>query len=46
MTQDERWEVRYNEVVGFIETNHQNPIPERARLPVAFQNIGLRSMTC
>ena len=25
MTQDERWNIRYNEVVGFIETNHQNP---------------------
>ena len=25
MTQDERWNFRYNEVVGFIETNHRNP---------------------
>lgn len=25
MTQDERWMVRYNEVNGFIETNHRNP---------------------
>ena len=25
MTQDERWMVRYNEVKGFIETNHRNP---------------------
>lgn len=25
MTQDERWLVRYNEVVTFIETNKQNP---------------------
>lgn len=25
MTQDERWMVRYNEVVGFIEANHRNP---------------------
>ena len=25
MTQEERWQIRYEEVVGFIETNHQNP---------------------
>ena len=25
MTQDERWQERYNEVVAFIETNHRNP---------------------
>ena len=25
MTQDERWNTRYNEVVGFIETNKRNP---------------------
>lgn len=25
MTQDERWQARYKEVVGFIETNHRNP---------------------
>ena len=25
MTQEERWLKRYEEVVGFIETNHQNP---------------------
>ena len=25
MTQDERWLARYNEVKGFIETNHRNP---------------------
>lgn len=25
MTQEERWMVRYNEVKGFIETNHRNP---------------------
>lgn len=31
MTQDERWLVRYNEVVDFIQTNHRNPskhVPE------------------
>lgn len=25
MTQDEKWLARYNEVKGFIETNHRNP---------------------
>ena len=25
MTQDERWTLKYNEVVEFIETNHRNP---------------------
>lgn len=25
MTQDERWNVRYEEVKRFIETNHRNP---------------------
>ena len=25
MTQDERWLVRYEEVMGFVEENHQNP---------------------
>ena len=25
MTQDERWQVRYNEVMTFIETNKRNP---------------------
>ena len=25
MTQDERWIVRYQEVVSFIELNHRNP---------------------
>ena len=24
MTQDERWNIRYNEVKAFIETNHRN----------------------
>lgn len=31
MTQDERWLVKYNEVVDFIQTNHRNPskhVPE------------------
>lgn len=25
MTQDERWNIRYNEVKTFIEENHRNP---------------------
>lgn len=25
MTQDERWQLKYQEVVDFIETNHRNP---------------------
>ena len=25
MTQDERWLGRYEEVMGFLETNHRNP---------------------
>ena len=25
MTQEERWQIRYNEVKTFIETNHRNP---------------------
>lgn len=25
MTQDERWNIRYNEVMEFISTNHRNP---------------------
>lgn len=29
MTQDERWQVKYNEVVEFINTNHRNPSRHR-----------------
>lgn len=29
MTQDERWLTRYNEVMGFMETNHRNPSRHR-----------------
>ena len=29
MTQDERWMVKYNEVVTFIETNKRNPSRHR-----------------
>ena len=25
MTQDEKWSVKYSEVIGFIPTNHRNP---------------------
>ena len=29
MTQDERWMVRYKEVLAFIESNHRNPSKHR-----------------
>lgn len=29
MTQDERWMVRYNEVIDFIQSNHRNPSRHR-----------------
>lgn len=29
MTQDERWQERFNEVIEFIETNHRNPSRHR-----------------
>ena len=29
MTQDERWLVRYNEVMGFLGENHRNPSRHR-----------------
>lgn len=29
MTQDERWQAKYDEVVEFIETNHRNPSKHR-----------------
>ncbi len=29
MTQEERWMIKYQEVVGFIETNHRNPSRHR-----------------
>ena len=31
MTQDERWIIKYNEVVEFIETNHRNPSRHRIK---------------
>lgn len=30
MTQDEKWIIRYKEVVSFIEANHRNPSKHRA----------------
>lgn len=29
MTQDERWLLRYKEVMGFLEENHRNPSKHR-----------------
>ena len=29
MTQDERWQAKYKEVMDFIETNHRNPSRHR-----------------
>ena len=29
MTQEEKWQTRYVEVVAFIETNHRNPSKHR-----------------
>ena len=29
MTQEERWLVRFNEVMGFLEENHRNPSKHR-----------------
>lgn len=29
MTQEEKWQARYEEVVAFIETNHRNPSRHR-----------------
>lgn len=29
MTQDEKWIERYEEVMGFVETNHRNPSKHR-----------------
>ena len=30
MTQEERWIVRYNELMGFLEENHRNPSKHRS----------------
>ena len=29
MTQEERWNLRYQEVIEFVETNHRNPSKHR-----------------
>ncbi len=29
MTQEKRWQTRYNEVIAFIENNHRNPSRHR-----------------
>ena len=29
MTQDKKWQARYNEVMGFLEENHRNPSRHR-----------------
>ena len=29
MTQEEKWNIRYNEVIAFIESNHRNPSRHR-----------------
>lgn len=29
MTQDERWMIKYNEMIDFIETNKRNPSKQR-----------------
>ena len=46
MTQDEKWMLKYNEVVVFIETNHRNPskyVPEE-KLMVHFLKRGRKLM--
>jgi len=46
MTQDERWQKRYDEVVGFIETNKRNPSKYRdeEKLMVHFLKRGRKQM--
>ena len=46
MTQDERWQKRYDEVVGFIETNKRNPSKYVAeeRLMVHFLKRGRKML--
>ena len=46
MTQEERWNIRYNEVKNFIEENHRNPskyAPEE-KLMVHFLKRGRKLM--
>ncbi len=46
MTQDERWQVRYNEVRAFIEENHRNPSKyyDGEKLMVHFLKRGRKQM--
>lgn len=46
MTQDERWRIRYQEVVGFIEANKRNPSKYVAeeRLMVHFLKRGRKML--
>lgn len=46
MTQDERWQKRYEEVVGFIEANHRNPSKyvDGERLMVHFLKRGRKML--
>ena len=46
MTQDERWMMRYEEVMGFIEANHRNPSKYRdeEKLMVHFLKRGRKMM--
>lgn len=46
MTQEERWQKRYEEVVGFIETNKRNPSKYVAeeRLMVHFLKRGRKML--
>lgn len=46
MTQDERWNIRYNEVKEFIETNKRNPSKYRdeEKLMVHFLKRGRKLM--
>ena len=46
MTQEERWKIRYNEVVTIIGTNHRNPskyVPEE-KLMIHFLKRGRKLM--
>ncbi len=43
MTQNERWQGRYNEVKTFIETHHRNPskyVPEEKLMVRKRPNLG------
>ena len=44
MTQDEKWNQRYQEVVDFIETNHRNPSRHRIEEHDMLWELGDRYM--